>query len=71
MKFTWDEEKRKSNLAKHGFDFADAKKVFSDATFTFEDDRFDYGEQRFITIGILFDTIVDNTNYIIAFGVGR
>jgi len=24
MKFTWDEAKRRSNLVKHGLDFADA-----------------------------------------------
>ena len=58
MKFTWDEKKRKTNLRKHGFDFADAEIVFSDATFTFEDDRLDYGEQRFITMGILRGVIV-------------
>lgn len=58
MRFTWDEVKRKTNLVKHGLDFADAKIVFSGATFTFEDDRFDYKEQRFITIGMLHDNVV-------------
>ena len=58
MKFTWDETKRKTNLAKHGLDFVDAKIVFSGVTFTFEDDRFAYGEQRFITIGMLNGTVV-------------
>lgn len=58
MKFTWDETKRKINLIKHGIDFVDAEAVFSGATFTFEDDRFSYGEQRFITVGMLIDTVV-------------
>ncbi|MEW5805058.1 MAG: BrnT family toxin [bacterium] len=58
MKFTWDEEKRKANLVKHGIDFADAKAVFAGATFTFEDDRFPYGEQRFITLGMLEGKVV-------------
>ena len=58
MKFTWNEAKRKTNLAKHGLDFADVEIVFSGATFTFEDDRFDYGEQRFITIGMLYGRVV-------------
>lgn len=58
MKFTWHEAKRKSNLTKHGLDFAQAGKVFSGTTFTFEDDRFDYGEQRFVTIGLLDDVVV-------------
>ncbi len=53
MQFTWDNAKRETNLAKHGFDFVDAETVFSGATFTFEDDRFAYGEHRFITLGML------------------
>ncbi|MGG6269915.1 BrnT family toxin [Leptolyngbya sp. AN03gr2] len=58
MQFTWDENKRRSNLAKHGFDFLDAAQVFEGATFTFEDDRYTYGEQRFITMGMLQGRVV-------------
>ena len=58
MRFTWHEEKRTSNLSKHGLDFAQAHKVFEEITFTFEDNRFDYGEQRFISIGLLNDVVV-------------
>jgi len=58
MAITWDEKKRRANLARHGFDFADAQTVFSGPTFTFEDDRFDYGEERFITLGMLYGTVV-------------
>ena len=58
MRFTWHEEKRKSNLNKHGLDFAQAHKVFDGVTFTFEDNRFDYGEQRFISIGLLNDVVI-------------
>ena len=53
MRFTWDERKRKTNLRDHGFDFADAKRVFEGPTVTYEDDRFSYGEQRFVTLGFL------------------
>jgi len=53
MKFTWDEAKRKTNLAKHGFDFADTGTVFAGMTYTFGDDRTYYGEGRFITFGML------------------
>ena len=49
MRFTWDERKRKANLRDHGFDFADARRVFEGFTTTYEDDRFSYGEQRFVT----------------------
>ncbi len=58
MQFTWDENKRELNRAKHGFDFVDAKRVFAGATFTFEDDRYAYGEQRFVTLGLLNGVVV-------------
>jgi uncharacterized DUF497 family protein len=58
MHFTWDETKRQTNLREHGFDFADASRVFEGPTFTFEDDRFSYGEQRFITLGLLRGQVV-------------
>jgi uncharacterized DUF497 family protein len=53
MRFTWDERKRGVNLRRHGFDFADAVRVFEGFTATYEDDRFTYGEQRFVTLGLL------------------
>ncbi|MDR2189140.1 MAG: BrnT family toxin [Azonexus sp.] len=53
MRYTWDEAKRKSNLSKHGLDFADAEKVFAGPMALFEDSRGDYGEQRMIGIGLL------------------
>ena len=53
LKFTWDEEKNKLNVAKHGIDFSDAKFVFENPTVTFEDTRINYGEQRLITLGLL------------------
>jgi len=52
--FEWDEEKRLSNIAKHGFDFIGVETVFDGETVTIFDDRFDYDEKRFITFG-LFD----------------
>jgi len=58
MKFEWDENKRKLNLAKHGIDFKDAYQIFDGITFTFEDDRYNYGEGRYITIGMLRGTVV-------------
>jgi uncharacterized DUF497 family protein len=49
--YTWDEAKRKSNLRKHGLDFADAYAVFDSHPFTYEDTRFHYDERRYITLG--------------------
>lgn len=53
MNFTWHETKRKTNLKKHGLDFAVAEQVFAGPTVTTEDDRLYGGEQRFNTIGLL------------------
>jgi uncharacterized DUF497 family protein len=53
MKFTWDENKRQTNLKKHQLDFADAEKVFAGDVLIFEDIRFDYGEQRWVAMGLL------------------
>jgi hypothetical protein len=54
----WDQRKRLANLKKHGFDFADADRIFDGVTFTFEDDRISYAEQRFVTLGSLDGTLV-------------
>ena len=58
MKIVWDEAKRRANLRKHGFDFADAEEVFAGVICTIEDNRFDYGERRFVTLGLLRDIVV-------------
>lgn len=58
MKIVWDEPKRRSNLRKHGLDFTDAAEAFAGITCTMEDSRFDYGEQRFVTLGMIRDTVV-------------
>ena len=58
MRFTWSEAKCKLNLRQHGFDFADAAKVFDGPTYTYEDDRFDYSERRFVTLGVLEGVVV-------------
>ena len=58
MKIAWDDAKRRANLRKHGFDFADAKDVFGGITYTIEDRRFEYGEERFLTLGMLRDMVV-------------
>src|SRR6266571_2624924 len=53
MEFEWDDDKRESNIQKHGVDFADLEPLFEAETITILDDRFDYGEVRFITLGQL------------------
>jgi uncharacterized DUF497 family protein len=58
MRFVWDEAKRKSNLAKHGLDFADAHRVFDGAVALQPDRRFDYGEERMLAAGMLDGFVV-------------
>ncbi len=59
MRFSFDPAKQASNLKKHGFDLADAQQVIEcGQTVTFEDRRFAYGEERFVTLGLLCDTLV-------------
>jgi uncharacterized DUF497 family protein len=58
MHFEWDEQKRQSNLQKHGLDFADAPTVFSGFMLTDQDQREEYGEERFIGTGMLNTIIV-------------
>jgi uncharacterized DUF497 family protein len=55
--FEWDEFKRLSNLAKHGFDFVAAVEVFEGARITREVTH-SSGELRPVTIGMIGDIIV-------------
>ena len=56
--FTWDESKRKLNLAKHGIDFRDAQAIFEGPLVTAEDSREDYGETRYVALGLLEGIVV-------------
>jgi uncharacterized protein len=58
MKFEWDERKNQSNLAKHGFDFADAFRIFNLPMIVEFDEREDYGEDRYVGIGLLNGRVV-------------
>ena len=58
MRFEWDEQKRKTNIRRHGFDFADAKQVFAGPMLVRLDIRQDYGEDRWIGIGLTHGRVV-------------
>jgi uncharacterized DUF497 family protein len=53
---TWDEAKRRQNLAKHGLDLADAQRFDLD-TAKIEEDRDATGERRFRATGWLEDKL--------------
>ena len=58
MFFNWDTSKNRSNIAKHGIDFFDAKEIFNFPMVIKVDNRFDYGEKRWISIGLLGKIII-------------
>jgi uncharacterized protein len=58
MNFEWDERKNELNIGNHGFDFADACRVFDLPMVVDFDDRSDYGEDRWVGTGILDERIV-------------
>ena len=53
MRYEWDQQKRQTNIKKHGIDFMDIPELFDSDIVILPDERFDYGESRFIVIGIL------------------
>ena len=53
MRYSWDEEKNRRNIARHGIAFEDAKRIFEGPTVERVDDRFDYGEIRVYAIGLV------------------
>jgi uncharacterized DUF497 family protein len=58
MNFEWDENKRKTNLRKHGIDFADAPEIFNGLMLTQWDARADYGEDRWVGVGLMRNRVV-------------
>ncbi len=72
MLFEWDEDKRQSNLKKHGLDFYDAKQVFMDENkYEKIDIRKDYGEIRIITVGMKDDKLLTSVCHTDRNGVTR
>jgi uncharacterized DUF497 family protein len=53
MRYSWDEEKGRRNLALHGIAFEDAVRIFDGSTLERVDERFDYGERRVYAIGVV------------------
>ena len=51
--YSWDKEKNRRNLARHGVAFEDAQRIFDGPTVEKADDRFDYGESRVYAISLV------------------
>jgi uncharacterized DUF497 family protein len=58
MRYTWDPEKNRQNIAKHGIDLADPVRIFDGPVLEREDDRFDYGEIRVNAYGLVAGVVV-------------
>jgi uncharacterized DUF497 family protein len=43
MRYSWDTEKNRRNVIRHGIAFEDAVQIFDGPTVERADDRFDYG----------------------------
>jgi hypothetical protein len=55
--FEWDEDKRLSNLRKHGIDFRDVYKIFEGRHYSGKSKNRGSDEERFIAIGELNGSI--------------
>ena len=59
MELEWNADKAALNLKKHGVSFEDAELVFYDTgRIETHDGRADYGEDRWITIGLVYSTVL-------------
>lgn len=64
MDFDWDEDKRRTNIDKHGVDFLDAALIFEGPFLARVDGRTDYGEVRMTAFGS-----TDGTPYVVVFTI--
>lgn len=58
LRFEWDPEKNRANVAKHDLGFANASGAFSGPMLSRIDDRRDHGEERWIGLGKIEDVVV-------------
>jgi uncharacterized DUF497 family protein len=55
---TWDENKRRLNLKRHGIDFAELESVFDYPVSSEEDRTANHGELRIRTLGLLRGRVI-------------
>ena len=58
VRFEWDENKNRTNIAKHGIEFADVVPVFDDPLSLTVPDHVAEGERRYRTIGAALNGVV-------------
>lgn len=58
MEFEWDENKRLSNLQKHGLDFAFAVQIWKGLVWECISPQLQHGEERWVAVGELSGVVV-------------
>ena len=58
VKFEWNADKARRNLAKHGVAFELAREVWDDPLHVIVPDRFEDGEQRWHAIGLIAEVVI-------------
>lgn len=58
MRWTWDPDKARANLAKHGVGFDLAQRVWDDPLHVIVPDRVEDGEERWHAIGMVGDVAI-------------
>ncbi len=58
MLYEWDESKRKSNIKKHGIDFAAIQMFDWECAAIFADQRMDYTEPRMVAYGYILGRLI-------------
>jgi uncharacterized DUF497 family protein len=58
LKFEWDPAKNRSNIRRHGFDFADAEEIFRGLLLVRPDADEGYGEERWLGVGMIRGRVV-------------
>ena len=58
MRFEWDEDKNRRNLAKHKVSFETARSVFDDPRMLSIQDRVVEGEERWQTVGMVSGAVL-------------
>ena len=58
MDFDWDENKRQTNLAKHGIDFVRAKEIWEGPVLEIPSPQTHHAEERTIALGVVDGEVI-------------
>ena len=58
MRYTWNPDKERRNVEKHGISFDTAVRIFEDVVVEDLDSRFDYGEERVQALGVVDNRVI-------------